>query len=132
MPRTARVERKTAETQIDLQLNLDRARRWHPLNRSLYVGARVMLPGQPIRGSVTSSTVTVKVQVLLRPLSLVAVLVTVVTPTGNTEPLAGTLTRLVMLPQTAAAVTVKVTFEVHWLDGNWTVMFAGQVIAGGV
>jgi asparagine synthase (glutamine-hydrolysing) len=29
----------------DLQLNLDRARRWHPLNRSLYLGARVMLPG---------------------------------------------------------------------------------------
>ncbi len=28
-----------------LGLNLDRARRWHPLNRSLYVGARVMLPG---------------------------------------------------------------------------------------
>jgi asparagine synthase (glutamine-hydrolysing) len=29
----------------DLQLNLDRARRWHPLNRGLYVGARVHLPG---------------------------------------------------------------------------------------
>jgi asparagine synthase (glutamine-hydrolysing) len=29
----------------DLQLDLDRARRWHPLNRSLYLGARVMLPG---------------------------------------------------------------------------------------
>jgi asparagine synthase (glutamine-hydrolysing) len=29
----------------DLRLNLDRARRWHPLNRSLYLGARVMLPG---------------------------------------------------------------------------------------
>ena len=29
----------------DLKLNLDRARRWHPFNRSLYVGARVMLPG---------------------------------------------------------------------------------------
>jgi asparagine synthase (glutamine-hydrolysing) len=29
----------------DLQLNLDRAKRWHPLNRSLYLGARVMLPG---------------------------------------------------------------------------------------
>src|SRR5262249_24972147 len=29
----------------DLGLNLARARRWHPLNRSLYVGARVMLPG---------------------------------------------------------------------------------------
>ena len=29
----------------DLQLNLERAKRWNPLNRSLYVGARVMLPG---------------------------------------------------------------------------------------
>jgi asparagine synthase (glutamine-hydrolysing) len=29
----------------DLRLDLDRARRWHPLNRSLYLGARVMLPG---------------------------------------------------------------------------------------
>lgn len=29
----------------DLKLNLDRAKRWHPLNRSLYIGARVMLPG---------------------------------------------------------------------------------------
>ena len=29
----------------DLQLNAERARRWHPLNRSVYVGGRVMLPG---------------------------------------------------------------------------------------
>ncbi|HEX3314220.1 MAG TPA: asparagine synthase (glutamine-hydrolyzing) [Gemmataceae bacterium] len=29
----------------DLRLNLDRAKRWNSLNRSLYVGARVMLPG---------------------------------------------------------------------------------------
>jgi asparagine synthase (glutamine-hydrolysing) len=29
----------------DLQLNLERARKWHPFNRSLYLGARVMLPG---------------------------------------------------------------------------------------
>jgi asparagine synthase (glutamine-hydrolysing) len=29
----------------ELGLNLDRARRWHPLNRALYLGARVMLPG---------------------------------------------------------------------------------------
>ena len=29
----------------DLKLNLDRARRWHPFNRSLYLGARTMLPG---------------------------------------------------------------------------------------
>lgn len=29
----------------DLGLNLERVRRWHPLNRSLYIGARIMLPG---------------------------------------------------------------------------------------
>ncbi|MBX9678622.1 MAG: asparagine synthase (glutamine-hydrolyzing) [Gemmataceae bacterium] len=29
----------------DLGLNLEKAKRWHPLNRSLYLGARVMLPG---------------------------------------------------------------------------------------
>jgi asparagine synthase (glutamine-hydrolysing) len=29
----------------DLGLNLTRLRRWHPLNRSLYLGARIMLPG---------------------------------------------------------------------------------------
>src|SRR5262245_14914300 len=29
----------------DLRLDAARARRWHPLNRSLYLGARVMLPG---------------------------------------------------------------------------------------
>jgi asparagine synthase (glutamine-hydrolysing) len=29
----------------DLQLNADRLRRWHPLHRALYLGARVMLPG---------------------------------------------------------------------------------------
>jgi asparagine synthase (glutamine-hydrolysing) len=29
----------------DLGLNLERMRRWHPLNRSLYLGARVHLPG---------------------------------------------------------------------------------------
>jgi asparagine synthase (glutamine-hydrolysing) len=29
----------------DLGLNLERLRRWHPLNRSLYFGARIILPG---------------------------------------------------------------------------------------
>jgi len=29
----------------DLKLDLERARKWHPLNRSLYLGARVHLPG---------------------------------------------------------------------------------------
>jgi asparagine synthase (glutamine-hydrolysing) len=30
---------------LDLGLNLERMRRWHPLNRALYFGARIMLPG---------------------------------------------------------------------------------------
>jgi asparagine synthase (glutamine-hydrolysing) len=30
---------------LDLGLNLERMRRWHPLNRSIYFGGRVMLPG---------------------------------------------------------------------------------------
>jgi asparagine synthase (glutamine-hydrolysing) len=34
----------------DLGLNAERARRWHPLNRSLYLGARVMLPGLLLAG----------------------------------------------------------------------------------
>lgn len=29
----------------DIGFNLDRARQWHPLNRALYVGARIHLPG---------------------------------------------------------------------------------------
>jgi asparagine synthase (glutamine-hydrolysing) len=29
----------------ELGLNLSRAKRWHPLNRALYLGARIMLPG---------------------------------------------------------------------------------------
>jgi asparagine synthase (glutamine-hydrolysing) len=29
----------------DLKLNLDRARKWHRLNRGLYLGARILLPG---------------------------------------------------------------------------------------
>jgi asparagine synthase (glutamine-hydrolysing) len=29
----------------DLELNRERLKRWHPLNRALYLGARVMLPG---------------------------------------------------------------------------------------
>src|SRR5262249_34158068 len=29
----------------DLGMPLDNMRRWHPLNRALYIGARIMLPG---------------------------------------------------------------------------------------
>jgi asparagine synthase (glutamine-hydrolysing) len=34
----------------DLGLNQDRLRRWHPLHRALYVGARVLLPGLLLSG----------------------------------------------------------------------------------
>jgi len=55
-----------------------------------------------------SVTVTVKLHVLELPLASVAVLVTVVTPTGKVLPLGGLLTRLVTL-QLSVALTVKVT-----------------------
>jgi asparagine synthase (glutamine-hydrolysing) len=38
-----RLEGRTATD--DLALNLERMKRWHPLNRSLYLGYQVMLPG---------------------------------------------------------------------------------------
>src|SRR4051812_31671359 len=49
--------------------------------------------GHVTAGTWVSMTVTVKVHWLVLPLLSAAVLVTVVTPTGKTEPLAGTLTR---------------------------------------
>ena len=55
-----------------------------------------------------SVTVTVNVQLLVLPLASVAVLVTVVVPTGNVLPLGGLLTRFVTL-QLSVALTVKVT-----------------------
>src|SRR5262245_66304798 len=76
-----------------------------------------------------SFTVTVKVQTLLLPLLSRAVFVTVVVPTGNANPLAGVLVRLVTV-QLSVAVTVKVTLLVHAPCEAFTVMFAGQVITG--
>ena len=55
-----------------------------------------------------SVTVTVKVQLLVLPLASVAVLVTVVVPSGKVLPLGGLLTRLVTL-QLSVALTMKVT-----------------------
>ena len=55
-----------------------------------------------------SVTVTVNVQRLVLPLASVAVLITVVVPTGNVLPLGGLLTRLVTL-QLSVALTMKVT-----------------------
>jgi len=51
--------------------------------------------------------VTVKVHWLVLPLLSLAVLVTVVTPSGKADPLAGTLATLVTLPQVSLAVNAK-------------------------
>src|SRR6185369_5202424 len=76
-------------------------------------------------------TVTVKVQTLTLPLASVAVLVTVVTPTGKVLPLAGLLTTLATL-QLSVAVTTKVTLlRLHCPRSAVTTRFVGQRIAGG-
>jgi hypothetical protein len=90
----------------------------------------VIFPGQLIDGGCVSSTVTVKVHVLLLALLSRAVLVTVVTPNGNAKPLAGTLVRLVTV-QLSPAVTVKVTLLTHTPGAAFTVIDPGQLIDGG-
>ena len=77
-----------------------------------------------------SSTVTVKVQALVLPLASVAVLVTVVTPTGKVLPLGGLLTRLVTL-QLSVALTLKVTLlRLQRPASVASTRLPGQVMAG--
>ena len=90
----------------------------------------VRFVGQLITGSWLSITVTVKLHVLLLPLLSNAVFVTVVTPTGNAMPLAGTLVIFVTV-QLSVADTLNVTLLVQIPVTALTVMFDGQVIAGG-
>jgi hypothetical protein len=77
------------------------------------------------------STVTVNVHLLVFPQASVAVLVTVVVPTGKANPLGGTLAT-VTLPQLSVPPTTKVTLLVHVPDAAFTVMFSGHEITGGV
>ena len=90
----------------------------------------VRFAGHVITGACVSSTITVNVQVLLLPLLSRAVPVTVVTPTGNAKPLAGTLVMFVTA-QLSLAVTLKVTLLTHPPDAALTMRLAGQEIAGG-
>ena len=76
-----------------------------------------------------SVTVIVKAHVLLLPQVSVAVLVTVVTPTGKLVPLAGLLVT-VTPGQLPVAVTLNVTLLLHAPGAALTVIFAGQVICG--
>ena len=89
-----------------------------------------MLPGQVIVGGCVSVTVTVKLQLLVLPDESHTWHVTLVTPLGKLEPLAGT--QLVpATPQLSLTVRLKVTLELHWSVATGTVMLPGQVITGG-
>ena len=90
----------------------------------------VKLAGQVICGGCVSSTVTVKLQLLLLPLASRAVLVTVVTPTGKAKPLGGELLTLVTA-QLSVALAAKVTLLAQLPVDALTVRLAGQVICGG-
>ena len=69
---------------------------------------RVMLSGQVTTGGVASITVTVKVPVRVLPTASVAVLVTIVVPSGNVEPDGG-LDETVAGEQSSLARTLKLT-----------------------
>jgi hypothetical protein len=75
-----------------------------------------------------STTVTVNEQFEVLPLASVAVEFTVVVPTGNNEPEAGTLTT--DEEQLSVEVTEKFTVAPHTPGVVFTVIFAGQVMTG--
>jgi hypothetical protein len=75
-----------------------------------------------------STTVTVNEQVEVLPFASVAVEFTVVVPTGNKEPEAGTLTT--DEEQLSVEVTEKLTAAPHTPGVVFTVIFAGQVMTG--
>ena len=82
-------------------------------------------------GASTSFTVTVKLQLCELPAASVAVADTVVVPTEKDEPDAMLVTT-VAGEQLSLAVTAKLTEAAQVPGLALTVMFAGQVIVGGV
>ena len=73
---------------------------------------------------------TANVQLVALPLGSVAVLVTVVVPTGKVLPLAGVLITF-GAPQLSVALTLKVTLlRLHWPASALKSKLAGQVIMG--
>ena len=89
----------------------------------------MVCPLSVMTGGVTSLTVTLKVQLFVFPAASVAVAVTVVVPTGKTEPDAGLLT-IVGAPQLSLPVTVKFTTAEQVPTGALTVISAGQEMLG--
>jgi hypothetical protein len=75
-----------------------------------------------------STTVTVNEQVDVLPFASVAVEFTVVVPTGNSEPEAGTLTT--DEEQLSVEVTEKLTAAPQTPGVVFTVIFAGQLMTG--
>jgi hypothetical protein len=90
----------------------------------------VRFTGQVMPGGNVSRTVTVKVHVFELPLRSRAVLVTVVVPSGKAKPLAGLLVTFVTA-QLSVAVTLKIRLLVQTPGAELTVIFPGQLIAGG-
>jgi hypothetical protein len=88
----------------------------------------VRLAGQVIKGAMLSTTVTVKVQVAVRPAASRAVAVTVVVPRLNVEPDSGLY--VIVAPQLSVAVAANVTAAVQALGAVFTVMLDGQAIVG--
>ena len=81
-------------------------------------------------GAVVSFTVTEKLHCEELPPASVAVQVTVVVPTGNVEPEAGTHAT-VAVPQSSLAVgTANVTTAEQALASAWVTTSAGQEIVG--
>ena len=86
-------------------------------------------PLSVMTGGVTSLTVTLKVQLFVFPAASVAVAVTVVVPTGKTEPEAGLLT-IVGTPQLSLPETVKFTTAEQVPTGALTVISDGHEMVG--
>jgi hypothetical protein len=90
----------------------------------------VISAGQVIPGDSLSITAISKEQLEVFPAASVAVELTVVCPTGNTDPEAGVLTTVAA--QLSVPVTVKFTVAPQIPGAEFTDIFDGQVITGNV
>ena len=82
-------------------------------------------------GAVESTTVTSKVSEIELPAASVAVHVTLVVPTGNVEPDAGTQATVGNTPELSLAVTTKVTTTVPSGRASLTISTSGPSKLGG-
>ena len=89
-------------------------------------------PGHSTTGAVSSTTVTVKVQLAVLPLSSVAVQVTVVVPMPRMLPEAGTATTATTLSQSSVAVGRSKVATAWQRSFAAKVRLEGQVITGSV